>query len=1106
MKIEMIARNHYDDETLNRLLDRRAECDSEVARHVEFCEACQERLETLSQDGMTWNEVGELLLPDEVSPLLDSGEPADDAPERLRLSAKTFLDPTDHPDSLGRFARYEIMELLGRGGMGIVMRGYDTQLNRNSAIKVLAPELASSAAARKRFSREAKSAAAVVHPHVVPIQTVDEHNGLPYLVMPVVEGQSLQHRVEQQGPLRIIEAVRIAGQVAEGLSAAHEQGLVHRDIKPANVLLENGVERVQITDFGLARAIDDASMTRSGVIAGTPQYMSPEQAHGDAIDLRSDLFSLGSLIYFMLAGRSPFRAETTMGVLNRIGNDQPRSIRSVNADVPQWLEQIVMKLLSKTPDDRYQTAGEVAQLLQRWHAHLQQPDVVNPPKQPDRLIVARPKLAATSNAMNFSLAKPWLLAIATATFLALTGVAFVLEMNKGTLTIQCDADNVPIRIVQGDHVVKQMTVSQTGESTRIAAGNYVVEVGVGFDGVVVQGGNVSLKRGTTEIVKITLEETVEAKAIAYRLDDLIDKTAAQPTETQLDFIADLIRRRIAPESWMTEAFEIECYPSRSSLVIHQTQSVHQAIEQLLNDLRERHQSVNDEMRSIVERARSEVMVEITNLELEIYNTEAETGSEPPTDASLLNLAGQLRSRLTRAKSLLESLDKQAGKVAGDDKTDAQIESTAALPTYSGKDIREWFAMHRQQMQDPLMQDYGPQHPSEIFRAIKVLVEHPNNDDFVVAEIQTRFDFVKNELNPQALDRAAETIVALAGQRHQDVAIEYLFKIADLRPMPQNTGELEWFGDKSERGKPYPFRNAIASIARWDRALAEQLLLEMNTSSRRILGCWMILQPTDIDVDEDAEKRLDRWLRENATILLSAAVAGLDDPNAVTRYYSVTLAMVARTSSEPSATPIKTTQPTALSIDEALKQRIDKLLRTETDVYVMSVALNLMAFIDPANQTLRNTHIAWARSIEKGKAWIAMNSMDNRPAGSVSTLIELLEDHSWTGAANETYQGFGPELTNARSLAIAILGRAGKNAEPALEILVEELMSEIPECRQQARVAINAIQATLGNGGTVDEEEQASLLNWRWGLDNDLSPATIHAEVLQLTEKINGLDR
>ncbi|MCA9135428.1 MAG: serine/threonine protein kinase, partial [Planctomycetales bacterium] len=275
----MIARNHYDDETLNRLLlDRLGESDGEVARHVEFCETCQMRMESISQDGMTWEEVSRMLLPEDELNALQSTVPSADESSHLRQSTKGFLEPSDHPDSLGRFARYEIMELLGRGGMGIVMRGYDTQLNRNSAIKVLAPELASSAAARRRFFREAKSAAAVVHPHVVPIQTVDEHSGLPYLVMPVVEGQSLQHRVDQEGPLRIVEAVRIAAQVAEGLSAAHEQGLVHRDIKPANVLLENGLERVQITDFGLARAIDDASMTRSGVIAGTPQYMSPEQA------------------------------------------------------------------------------------------------------------------------------------------------------------------------------------------------------------------------------------------------------------------------------------------------------------------------------------------------------------------------------------------------------------------------------------------------------------------------------------------------------------------------------------------------------------------------------------------------------------------------------------------------------------------------------------------------------------------------------------------------------------------------------------------------------------------------------------------------------------
>ncbi len=467
----MIARSHYDRDTLTRFLDDEAGGADEMSSHIESCEGCRATLESLVSEGLTIELAGELLR--------SSGdvECAGDASSVLASSATSFLEPSDHPDSLGRFARYEIMEVLGRGGMGIVMRGYDTSLNRHSAVKVLAPELATSAAARNRFSREARSAAAVVHPHVVPIQTVDEHNGLPYLVMPVVEGQSVEARVRDSGPLQVIEAIRIAAQVAEGLAAAHDQGLVHRDIKPANVLLENGVERVQITDFGLARATDDASMTRSGVIAGTPQYMSPEQAHGDAIDYRSDLFSLGSLTYFLLTGRSPFRAETTMGVLNRIVNDEPRSIRSINSEVPEWLEQIVMKLLSKSPDDRFESAAEVAELLHGCLAHVQQPAKT---PLPESIASVSPRRGSSP---------PWIklvAAAASAFTLLFAGVLIVLELNKGTLTIECDADNVPIRIRQGDKVIEKFTVTKGSKSVRIAAGNYVVEIDGEFDGVQIE--------------------------------------------------------------------------------------------------------------------------------------------------------------------------------------------------------------------------------------------------------------------------------------------------------------------------------------------------------------------------------------------------------------------------------------------------------------------------------------------------------------------------------------------------------------------------------------------------------------------------------------------
>ncbi|MGB7325154.1 MAG: serine/threonine-protein kinase [Rubripirellula sp.] len=198
--------------------------------------------------------------------------------------------------------------------------------------------------------------------------------------MPYVRGESLQKRLDREGPLRIDDILRVAYQTAQGLAAAHSQGLVHRDIKPANILLADGAARVLITDFGLARAADDASLTRSGVIAGTPQYMSPEQARGESIDARSDLFSLGSVVYAMATGRIPFRAETPYGILRRITDEEPRSMIEINLEVPAWLGRITDKLHAKAPDDRYQSASEVAELIRMCLSHLQTPSLPLPPE------------------------------------------------------------------------------------------------------------------------------------------------------------------------------------------------------------------------------------------------------------------------------------------------------------------------------------------------------------------------------------------------------------------------------------------------------------------------------------------------------------------------------------------------------------------------------------------------------------------------------------------------------------------------------------------------------------------------------------------------------
>ncbi len=283
--------------------------------------------------------------------------------------ALTFLAPPTRPDSLGRIGHYEVLQVLGRGGFGIVFRAFDELLQRVVALKVMAPQLAATSPARKRFLREARSSAQVRHENVVQVYEVAEQP-LPYLAMEFIPGETLQQRLDRLGPVEPAEVVRVGRQIAEGLAAAHVNDLIHRDIKPGNILLEAGQLRAKITDFGLARAADDASISASGIIAGTPMYMAPEQAKGEKIDHRADLFSLGSVLYQMASGRPPFRANGTLAVLKRVADDTPRDIREIIPETPQWLCDIIAKLHAKDPDERYQSAREVADVLADCEAQL----------------------------------------------------------------------------------------------------------------------------------------------------------------------------------------------------------------------------------------------------------------------------------------------------------------------------------------------------------------------------------------------------------------------------------------------------------------------------------------------------------------------------------------------------------------------------------------------------------------------------------------------------------------------------------------------------------------------------------------------------------------
>jgi serine/threonine protein kinase len=354
-----------------------------LEEHLSACTACRTSLGVQTADEELWDKASRYLRDDdrdeESFPAMnDSGAECHQAHSIQQVLGS--LGPTDDPEMLGRLGGYEVSGVVGSGGMGVVLKALDKSLDRIVAIKMMAPYLSSNGASRKRFAREAKAAAAVLHPNVIAIHSVSSDGSLPYLVMPYMRGPSLQKRLDTDGPLPVNDILRIAAQTAAGLAAAHAQGLVHRDIKPANILLEEGVERVAITDFGLARAVDDASMTRTGVVAGTPQYMSPEQSRGESIDQRSDLFSLGSVMYAMCTGRAPFRAESSYGVLRRITDAEPTPIRELNPEIPDWLCLIITRLMEKQSHNRFASAEEVGELLEECLAHVQQPTVAPLPK------------------------------------------------------------------------------------------------------------------------------------------------------------------------------------------------------------------------------------------------------------------------------------------------------------------------------------------------------------------------------------------------------------------------------------------------------------------------------------------------------------------------------------------------------------------------------------------------------------------------------------------------------------------------------------------------------------------------------------------------------
>ncbi len=319
----------------------------QLARHLQRCERCAALAQRLRASG------DHHTTPSAAQPDAPTLPPAGAVP----------LAPPQAGDEIGRLAHYRVLKRLGAGGMGQVFLAVDTLLERRVALKVMLPALAAEAVHRDRFLREARAAAALTHDHVVTIHQVGEADGVPYLAMQLLEGESLEDYLRRGKSLTPGQVCRIGREAANGLAAAHAKGLVHRDVKPANLWLEAPRGRVKLLDFGLARPTGDVHLTSSGQVLGTPTYMAPEQARGQVLDGRCDLWSLGVVLYRLCTGRLPFEGTDVLAVITSIALDEPPPVRALAPDTPPALAELITELLAKDPAGRPKSARAVADRL-----------------------------------------------------------------------------------------------------------------------------------------------------------------------------------------------------------------------------------------------------------------------------------------------------------------------------------------------------------------------------------------------------------------------------------------------------------------------------------------------------------------------------------------------------------------------------------------------------------------------------------------------------------------------------------------------------------------------------------------------------------------------
>jgi WD40 repeat protein len=429
-----------------------------------------------------------------------------------------FLRPPQGPGEVGRLAHYRVLRRLGAGGMGVVFLAEDTDLDRPVALKVMLPEHGKHPVAAERFLREAKLCASIKNDHIVTIHQVGRDNGVPFLAMELLHGTSLQARLAVEPRLAIAEVARIGREAAQGLAAAHARGLIHRDVKPDNLWLEEPNGRVKILDFGLARPAEGGeNLTLSGTVVGTPAYMSPEQANGDKVDARGDLFSLGCVLYRLTTGVAPFQGPSVPATLLAVTTRDPAPVEKLRPETPPALAKLVAALLAKDPARRPADAHTVAAELAAIERSLAAPAaghtaVIPAVARPPRKEPAR-KAAAPAAGPKARGRWPWALAAAALLGLAAGGAwyawqAIRVETPKGTLVIETDDPDVEVVVKQNGAKLFDKTSKREIE---LKVGDYEIELAEAKDGLHLTTKKFTITKDGKETVRVKLDPAVAVK-------------------------------------------------------------------------------------------------------------------------------------------------------------------------------------------------------------------------------------------------------------------------------------------------------------------------------------------------------------------------------------------------------------------------------------------------------------------------------------------------------------------------------------------------------------------------------------------------------------------